>query len=197
MRRFGISALIAAFAVITLAGSASAQRETITGTIIKFGDARDPRTGTASFTLRINRQTSTAKSQRFISALQQGGQDRLLREIRDENAGSLSVGNRVARQVNVVREQMVDGKRKLLVVFERWMEFAELRGGYRSRDYPFGYMEIEIDPSSGKGEGKYLAASKIRWKRDKKSNSSQIEIEDYATYPAKLTAVRSDIRGRL
>jgi hypothetical protein len=89
--------------------------------------------------------------------------------------------------VNVVYETMEDGKRKIYVVFERWTEFAELRGGYRSLDYPFGYIELFVDPVTGKGEGTYIAAAKIRWKQNKKTNQYEIEVENFATYPARLS----------
>ena len=54
--------------------------------------------------------------------------------------------------------------RRIYIVFERWLQFAELRGGYRSLDYPFGYIELNIDPATGNGEGTYIAAARIRWR---------------------------------
>jgi hypothetical protein len=88
----------------------------------------------------------------------------------------------------VITQTNVGGKTVIHAVFERWTQFAEVRGGYRSLDYPFGYIELTVDPASGKGIGQYFAAAKIRWKNDKK-NGYHVEVEDYATYPAKLVNV--------
>ena len=97
----------------------------------------------------------------------------------------------MSREINAVREFDTGGTRKIYAVFERWEQFAELRGGYRSLDYPFGYIELTIDPRTGKGSGQYFAAAKIRWIKDKKGEGSHVEIEDYATFPAKLVNVET------
>ena len=67
--------------------------------------------------------------------------------------------------------------------------FGEVRGGYRSLDYPFGYLELLIDPATGKGDGTFIEAAQIRWKRDKKLNQYVVEIEDFGTFPARLMGV--------
>lgn len=70
------------------------------------------------------------------------------------------------------------------------MQFAEVRGGYRSLDYPFGVIELYVDPRTGKGEGTYIAAAKIRWTYDEKQQQSEVEIENFAAFPAKLLGVQ-------
>jgi hypothetical protein len=164
-------------------------RETFTGTVLSYGSGFNTRTTTGTFTLRINGQTSSQQTQRLLGVLQEGGQDDLLRSIRNEDLGSFSVGAQVGPRLNVVHESMVDGRRRIFAVFERWTQFAELRGGYRSLDYPFGVIELYIDPRTGKGEGTYIAAAKIRWATDRKTGQSQVEIENFATYPARLLGV--------
>jgi len=110
--------------------------------------------------------------------------------ISKNNLGAFSVGNRIGPTINVVRESTVDGKRRIFVVFDRWEQFAELRGGYRSLDYPFGVLELFIDEKTGKGEGTFIAAAKIRFDKD----DNQVEIENFGTYPAKLTAIKMQTR---
>jgi hypothetical protein len=75
-------------------------------------------------------------------------------------------------------------------VFRRWQSFGEVRGGYRSTDYPYGVIELYIDPNTGRGEGTYVAAAKIRWRQDRQSGQNTIEIENFATFPARLMGVR-------
>jgi hypothetical protein len=169
-------------------------RETYTGTVISYGTGLNTRTTTSTFTLNIDSLTPDDQAQRFLGLLQEGGQDVLLRELRKEKRGTFSIGARLSRDLNGIRESMEDGKKRIFIVFERWMQFAEIRGGYRSTDYPFSVIELYIDPRTGRGEGTYIAAAKIRWTRDKKSGEYQVEIENFATFPAKLVGVT--LRGR-
>jgi hypothetical protein len=167
-------------------------QETFTGNIISYGSGAYTGVRTGSFTLRLNRLTSDAQTQEDLAALQRG-QDKLLDAIHNEDLGTLEFTGQLGRTINAAREVNVGGMRKIYVVFERWTQFAEIRGGYRSLDYPFGYMELTIDPSTGKGSGQYFAAAKIRWKSNTKEGvGHHIEIEDYATIPAKITNVRAE-----
>jgi hypothetical protein len=164
-------------------------RETFTGTVLSYGSGMNTRTTTGTFTLRINGLTSNQQAQSLLGVLQESGQDDLLKSIRNEDLGNFSVGGQLGRTLNVVHESMVDGRRRVFAVFERWTQFAEQRGGYRSLDYPFGVIELYVDPRTGRGEGTYIAAAKIRWTTDRKTGQSQVEIENFATFPARLLGV--------
>ena len=171
-------------------------KETFTGTVVSFGTGMNTRSVTRTFTLHLNGQTSDADVNRFLGVLQDKGQNALLEEINDQNLGNFSIGGRVGRNVNVVRSRMVDGKRRLYIVFERWLQIAELRGGYRSVDYPFGVIELLIDPANGKGSGTFIEAAQIRWKRGGDNDEPYVEVENFATFPAKLIGV-SQTGGRV
>jgi hypothetical protein len=179
---------------VSHADAQRAQRETYTGTVVSYGTGLNVRTSTGTFTLTVDRQTSDERAQQLLGLLQQDNDDDLLREVRREDVGSFSINGRIGPRVNVVRETMVNGQRRIFAVFERWQQFAELRGGYRSLDYPFGVLEIYIDPRTGKGSGTYVAAARVRWRNDKKTGQNQIEIENFATFPARLMGVQE--RGR-
>jgi hypothetical protein len=179
---------------VPAANAQRTQRETYTGTVVSYGSGFNTRTTTGTFTLNVERHTSDERAQRLLGLLQQDNDSDLLSEVRREDVGSFSINGRIGPRVNVVRETMVDGQRRIIAVFERWQQFAELRGGYRSLDYPFGVLEIYIDPKTGKGSGTYVAAAKINWRDDRKTGRNQIEIENFATYPARLMGVQE--RGR-
>lgn len=184
------------FAVLVLFGTGKiSAQETFTGTVLSYGSELNTRSVTRPFTLNLKGRTSDADAQRYLGILQDSGQDGVLDAIKKEDHGSFSVGSQIGRTLNVVRESTVDGKTRIFIVFERWTQFAEVRGGYRSLDYPFGVIELFIDPATGKGEGTYIAAARIRWKKDKKTNADQVEIEDFATFPARLLGVTQ--RGRM
>lgn len=182
-----LSLVLSGFAV-----NVSAQQETYSGTLLSYGSGFRTRTVTTNFQLNINGQTSDSQAQGFLDILKEDSQNDLLKAIEKEDLGRFSISSNVGVPINVVRESTVDGKQRVLVVFQRWTQFAELRGGYRSLDYPFGVIELFIDPATGKGEGTYIAAAKIRWDVDKKTNQAQVEIENFATYPARLLGVKLD-----
>jgi hypothetical protein len=178
---------------LTAASQTNAQSpgatEAYTGTVISYGSGFNTRTVSSTFTLNITGQTSNEQAQGFLGILQEGRQNDLLNAIRKQDLGRFSVGSNVGVPINVVRESTVDGKQRIFIVFERWTQFAELRGGYRSLDYPFGVIEMFIDEQTGKGEGTYIAAAKIRWNFDEKKQQYEVEIENFATYPARLVGV--------
>ncbi|MDQ4120431.1 MAG: hypothetical protein M3209_03185 [Acidobacteriota bacterium] len=167
--------------------------EEFTGSIISYNG---PRVATAFFNLRLNGRTSDEQARQYLNVLRQDGQSRALDAIDDNDLGSFSVGNNLGRRLNVVRESTVDGRRRIFIVFERWTQFAEHRFGTRSLDYPFGVIELYIDPRTGKGEGTYIAAARIRFDDDARNNQQTIEIENFATYPARLTNVTLSRGGR-
>lgn len=180
--------LVSLFAVLAVTAAAQA-RATYTGTVVSYGTGRNVRTTTNTFTLDINGTTSESDINRYLSVLQEGGQDDLLKAIDDNELGRFSVGARVGRPINAVMIDTIDGRQRIRAVYERWLNFGELRGGYRSVDYPFGYIELFIDPRTGRGEGSLIEAAQIRWKRDRRSNQYVVEIENFATYPSKLLGV--------
>jgi hypothetical protein len=193
----GITSFIA-LSFIILAGivSAQAQKETYTGTVVSYGNGLSGRMQTGTFTLTIDRYTSDETAQRLLGLLQEGNDDTLLSQMDNEDVGRFSINGRVGPHLNVVRSTMIDGQQRIFAVFRRWMNFGEIRGGYRSTDYPYGVIEMYVNPQTGKGEGTYIAAARINWRQDKKTGNNQIEIENFATYPARLLGVTRRSGGR-
>lgn len=191
MKRTVISGIALMFLAVFGSVAALAQdRQTYTGTILSYGSGRNTRTSTRSFTVNIQGTTSDADVDRFASILQEDGQDALLRAMEKNDLGNISLGSQLGRTLYGVRIDEVDGKKRIRALFERWMNFTEVRGGYRSLDYPFGYLELIIDPATGKGDGTLIEAGKVRWKLDKKTDKHIVEIEDFATFPSKLMGVQ-------
>ena len=165
-------------------------RETYTGTVLSYGTGFNTRTVTRQFTLTLNGKTSDQEAQEYLGILQSGGQDDALKAIKKNELGRFALVGNVGVPVNVVRETISNGQRRIFIVFERWTQFAEYRNGYRSLDYPFGVIEITVDEATGKGEGTYIAAAQIRWRQNKRSSEYEVEIENFATYPARLLGVQ-------
>jgi len=190
MKKLIVLSVVVALLYLCAPAAADAQ-ETFTGTVFKYGSGRYTGLRTSGFTLTLRSLTPDDQAQRDLAALQKDGQDALLNAIKGEDLGRFALTGELGREINAAREVNSGGKRKIYAVFERWEQFAELRGGFRSLDYPFGYVELTIDPRTGKGSGQYFAAAKIRWVKDKKGVGAHIEVEDYATFPAKLVNVQT------
>lgn len=192
MKRHNLVLGAATLCLLVLASTAilnAQDKQTFTGTVVSFGTGRNVRTTTHTFSLTISGVTPDDKAQRYLGILQESGQDGILEAIKKDDVGYFSVDGHLARTVNVARESSVDGKLRVFAIFERWMQFAEVRGGYRSLDYPFSVIEMFIDPTTGKGDGTFIAAAHVRWVKDKKSGKDTIEIENFATYPSRLMGV--------
>lgn len=182
-------AVVLVIAATAITGWTQSGRETYTGTLISYGTGRNIRTTTTTFTLIINGETPESEVNRLVGILQEGGQDRLQDAIRNSDLGSFAVGSRVGRDLNVVTVDEVNGRTRIRALFERWIQFGELRWGARSVDYPFSYLELFIDPRTGRGDGTLIEAAQIRWKRNRDSDQYVVEIENFATYPARLMGV--------
>ncbi|MFL6375429.1 MAG: hypothetical protein ACJ73D_12235 [Pyrinomonadaceae bacterium] len=186
--------VLAAVALALATAAIGQQRTTFTGTVVMYGTGFNTRTTTATFTLNLNGTTSTDQAQRLLGALQSGGQSELQRSLQHNDLGRFSIGSHVGLPVEaVVVDNAGDGRMRVRAVMERWQGFGELWRGGRSLDYPFSYIEMNIDPRTGTGDGTFIAAAQIRWRNDKGQN--QVEIEDFGTFPGRLMGVK--MRGRL
>lgn len=176
--------------IATLTASAYAQRGTTTfsGTVMMYGSGMNTRTVTRNFTLRLNGETPVAEASQLINTLQERGQDGLLDALDDREVGTFSLGNQVGVDVNAAFVSNDGDRLRVRAVFKRWIGFGELRMGRRSTDYPFGYLEIFIDPRTGRGEGTFIPAAQIRFRN--RNGSPQIEIEDFGTFPGRVLSVR-------
>ena len=187
--------IVIAGLTLSLAAAAAAQRTTFTGTVVIYGTGFNTRTTTATFTLNLNGTTSNDQAQRLLGALQNGGQDELRRALQHSDLGRFSIGGHAGLPVEaVIVDKAGDGRMRIRAVMERWQGFGEIWRGGRSIDYPFSYIEMYVDPRTGRGDGTFIAAAQIRWRNDKGQN--QVEIEDFGTFPGRLMGVKMS-GGRL
>ena len=78
----------------------------------------------------------------------------------------------------------------MILATDRPLSFWEESRQSRTIDYPFTIIELRIAPN-GEGEGKLSLATKII--ADKQSGT--IVLEDYATQPVLLMAVKKENRS--
>jgi hypothetical protein len=170
------------------AKAAPAREETINGTMIGIGGRWSGRS--APFKLIINHYTSADDVARLNSALQSGGQDRLLDALSKLDAGRIAVGENVGVTANaIVSTPTAEGGRKITVLYQRNIAFFELRYGTRSQDYKFGYAELYLD-RAGHGEGTFIPAAKVSI-----SGGNNWVVEDFGEFPARLMGLTASGRA--
>ncbi len=68
-------------------------------------------------------------------------------------------------------------------MMDRPISFRESVNNSRSTDYPFGYIEINLD-DNGKGEGRFFASAKVTM------TAGTVDIESYSPQPLRLLGVQ-------
>jgi hypothetical protein len=111
-----------------------------------------------------------------------------MKAIRKNKLGFIAATGQTRRDLLVIRETQLDGQRRITAAFERWQGFYEVRGGYRSTDYPFSIIEIVFD-QKGRGTGTFIGLAELKMKMDKKSEQWRLEIENFGSFPAKVMGV--------
>jgi hypothetical protein len=191
MKRITVLILLSGFCLI-LPSLAQAQKEyeerpakeVYTGNIVNM-TGRSVSTG---FTLTLERWTTDVEAQQYLSVLASEGQEGLMKAIRKNNLGFIAATGQTRRDLLLVREAQIEGKRRVIVAFERWIGFYEARGGYRSLDHPFAIMEIFLD-AKGKGSGTFIGLAQLKLERDKKTEQYKLELENFGSFPAKVMGV--------
>lgn len=156
----------------------------INGTIVALSGRFSGRSG--PFSLIVNRYTAPNQVRELNDALSRGGQDELVKTLSRMDAGRIIIGNGVGLPANaVIADQWSEGGTKLTVLYQRNIQFFELRYGTRSQDYPVGYAEIFLD-RSGHGEGTLIPAARVTLR-----GGNTWEVEDFGVLPARLMGLRS------
>lgn len=159
-------------------------KEVYTGTIVNMNG----RSASTGFTLTLTARTTDEEAQKYLAILADAGQDDLLKTIYKNNLGFIAATGHTRRDLLVIREAQVNGKRRIIAAFERWPGFFELRAGGRSLDYPFSIIEIYFD-EKGRGTGTFIGLAQVKIARDKKTEQLRLELESFGSFPAKVMGV--------
>jgi hypothetical protein len=138
-----------------------------------------------SFDFRITQYTTDEELQNFAQLVKDKGTDALRSALEKEDKGRISPVGSTGNQIAVARKRQQGSDTIITIVTARTMPFLELTRGGRSRDYPFGYLQVKLD-ANGQGTGQIMAAAKIRF--DKKKG--QYEIESFGNQFIKAVNIR-------
>jgi hypothetical protein len=178
----------AAWSSPALPAAAQGGRQYIDATVVGINRSSVGRS--RPFRVIVDSYSTESDVRTLNDALGSGGQDDMLNALRRMRAGRISIGNNVGVTANaIIRTPQAEGGSKVQVIFERNVNFYELRAGSRSQDYRFGYAEIFLD-RRGRGEGTFIPAARIRLR-----DGNTWEVEDFGVFPARLIGVR--VRGNV
>jgi hypothetical protein len=158
--------------------------EQFTGRIVDAGGAI-PGATSAFVTIRINEFTTDEEVAGFVKLLAEEGQDALEDALWDLDIGWIRIGGSLGYPLSIARSFDVDGERVIRVVTDRPIQMFESMRGLRTKDYPFGIIELRLD-ENGKGEGRLIAAAQAEMAEGK------LEIESYGTEPFRLISMSTD-----
>lgn len=141
--------------------------------------------GLVQLDIDILRWTDEAENEKLMTAFNEKGPDGLVDALqkvqvaaRIKTPGSLAYDMHYARQI-----PGKDGTRRILLINDRWIGFAEAYDRPRTLDYPFTLIDMKVD-ASGRGEGQLFIATKIR------RSGNLLLLENYATRPVTLGSIK-------
>ena len=141
---------------------------------------------TIDITMRINKFTTDQEVLDLVEVLKEGGTDQLRRTMEKIQNGKISPRGRIGADVAVARVRKIDGGEHFIVVTARTIPGFELYVSGRSRDYPFGWFEFEIDEDGkGIGLGAAIVAAKLQF-----NDEGQLEITSYGIQPFQLANIK-------
>ncbi len=141
---------------------------------------------TIDITMRINKFTTDQEVLELVEVLKEGGTDQLRRTMEKIRRGKISPRGRIGADIAVARVRKTEEGERFIVVTARTIPGFELYVSGRSRDYPFGWFEFEIDEEGkGIGMGAAIVAAKLSF-----NDEGQLEITSYGIQPFQLTNIK-------
>jgi len=141
--------------------------------------------GAAPVTIRITRWTGNEEHEKLMSTLESKGTEALVRALQNaKTVGSIGTPQELPYQLRYARQYRRENSgRRIILMTDRPMAFAERLSAAPSRDYPLTWIELRLD-ANGRGEGSVSLAARLRLLGD------VLGIEDLANQPAKLNDVK-------
>ena len=183
-RVFRLSFAIVFVAVLPVLAQSSAPElpEVFSGTLVDAGGAV-PRATSARFTLHIDEYTSDDEALALLEVLAKEGPKGLEDAMRDLDKGWIRIGSSLGYPISVARTFETENGRMVRVATDRPVQMFEVIRGLRSKDYPFGILEIQLD-GENRGQGRLIPAAEVSF-----SAEGSLEIESLGTQPFRLLKV--------
>ena len=141
--------------------------------------------GATPLTIRITRWTDAGEDEKLMSILRDKGNDAFVRELQNAKAvGSIGTPQQLPYDLRYARQTPTEkGGRRIILMTDRPMAFAERTSSSLSKDYPVTWIELRLD-ANDRGEGSISIATRLRLL------GNVLGIEDLANQPARLNEVK-------
>jgi hypothetical protein len=138
----------------------------------------------------VRSYTTDAEAKSFAGALLDGGSEALLKSLeKAKSIGKITLTGRVGfYDLKLIRSHRTQEGRRIYAVGDRPIGFLEMYAGSRSRDYPFGILQLDLKKDNKgreEGTGALLYSAKI-----KVLEGNSIEVESYGVDAIRLMGVR-------
>jgi len=161
------SGILIAFACLCIAGlprHAKAQDEAYTASATV---SKDIGGGLVQFNFTITKWATQDEIKQLGAVLKEKGQNALLDELKKLDAGRIRRVGDTGIQIAVAEKSQHGGKTIITLIAARQVSLGEAkyRGRTNSTDYPFGFLQVQLD-DKGEGSGKMVTAAKIKYDKD-------------------------------
>lgn len=148
--------------------------------------------GTAYMTFHVDRFATDPEVQNLAQILAEQGEESLLKAITAMDPGGwIKIGNGLRYNFRVVRSMQTPDGRMLVGITDRPIQFGEVVRGTRSRQYTFGWVQIQFDEND-KGEGGLIPTAKIDFNEE-----GHLVVESFGLQPYKILAVKpTKVKGK-
>ena len=139
--------------------------------------------GLARIRIQIEAYTTDEERQRYIDILASEGWQELERAFLQVEKGRFIRVGQLGHNIAFVRSTRHATGRIIRLATARPIFFAEASRQSRSREHPFGLIELRLD-NEGKGSGVVYAAASLEFNDD-----GALEIESYGNPPFSITEI--------
>ena len=140
--------------------------------------------------LYVRSYTSDEEARSLAGALLEGGSEALLKRLEQaKSIGKITLTGRVGfYDLKLIRSHRTQEGRRIYAVGDRPVGFLEMYVNNRSRDYPFGILQLDLkrnEKGREEGTGALIYAAKI-----KVLDGKSIDVESYGIDAIRLMGVR-------
>jgi hypothetical protein len=143
-------------------------------------------TGAGTVLISIERWSTNAEREMFVSTLTNKGPKALLDKLQDtRSVGRIRTPDSIGYDLRYAHQTAgEDGGRRIVIATDRPIGFWELTNRPRTVDYPFTIVQMQIGPD-GRGTGTLSEFTKVLASKD------TIYLENFASAPVMLTEIRA------
>jgi hypothetical protein len=147
--------------------------------------------GAGMVQIDVTRWSTQAERNALLSVLKNKGPEKLLDALQDTKpVGTIKTPDSLGYDLHYAQQTPTEeGGRRIVIATDRPIGFWEAANNRRTLDYPFTVIQMEIG-RDGKGKGTLSYATKVIAQKD------SIILENFASQPVMLTAVRAEQRDR-